>query len=165
MMDRLWAPWRMEYIRGDKEKGCIFCKKLKGEDDRESLILSRGDQSFVLMNLFPYNNAHLMIAPYKHVGTTNDLEQRSLNEIMWFADRSMTIMKKNINADGFNFGSNIGIAGGAGIVDHIHFHVVPRWKGDTNFMPVIGKTKVQVQALQETYDELKPTFDLLMKNK
>ena len=76
MMDRLWAPWRMEYIRGDKEKGCIFCKKPKGEDDRESLILARGDQSFVLMNLFPYNNAHLMIAPYKHVGTTNDLEQK-----------------------------------------------------------------------------------------
>ena len=106
-----------------------------------------------------------MIAPFTHVDTTNMLDQETLNEIMWFADGAMAIMKDNVNAEGFNFGSNIGIAGGAGIVDHIHFHVVPRWNGDTNFMPVIGKTKVQVQGLQETYDALKPPFDLLMKNR
>ena len=165
MMDRLWAPWRMEYVRSSKEDGCIFCTKPKGDDDRESLILVKGHQSFVLMNLYPYNNAHLMIAPYDHVDTTSTLDQETLNEIMWFADGAMIIMKENINAEGFNFGTNIGVAGGAGIVDHIHFHVVPRWNGDTNFMPVIGKTKVQLQGLQETYDELKPPFDLLMKNR
>ena len=158
MMDRLWAPWRMEYIRGDKEKGCIFCKKPKGEDDKKSLILARGDQSFVLMNLFPYNNAHLMIAPYKHVGTTNDLEQRSLNEIMWFADRSMTIMKKNINADGFNFGANFGEVAGAGIKEHLHLLLVPRWIGDTNFMPIMGHTKVMVDGLKETQKQLAEAF-------
>ena len=165
MMDRLWAPWRIEYIKQSKEEGCIFCVKPKGDNDRESLILARGNQSFVLMNLYPYNNAHLMVAPYAHVDTTKPLRQETLYEIMWFADGAMAIMKEIFNAEGFNFGANIGVAGGAGIVDHIHFHIVPRWSGDTNFMPVVGKTKVQVQGLQETYDELKPPFDLIMKNR
>jgi len=163
-MQQLWAPWRINYIREQKEKGCIFCSKQKSTDDKNSLILSRGDHSFVLMNLYPYNNAHLLISPYEHVETTDKLDLETLNEIIWFANESMIIMKENLKADGYNFGANIGSAGGAGIVDHIHFHVVPRWNGDTNFMPVISETKVQVQGLQETYDELKIHFDKIMNN-
>ena len=163
-MQQLWAPWRISYIREQKEKGCIFSSKQKSTDDKNSLILSRGDHSFVLMNIYPYNNAHLLISPYKHVEATDKLDLETLNEIIWFANESMIIMKENLNADGYNFGANIGNAGGAGIADHIHFHVVPRWNGDTNFMPVIGETKVQVQGLQETYDELKIHFDKIMNN-
>ena len=163
-MQQLWAPWRINYIREQKEKGCIFCSKQKSTDDKNSLILSRGDHSFVLMNLYPYNNAHLLISPYEHVETTDKLDLETLNEIIWFANESMIILKENLKADGYNFGANIGSAGGAGIVDHIHFHVVPRWNGDTNFMPVISETKVQVQGLQETYDELKIHFDKIMNN-
>ncbi|MDC0215106.1 HIT domain-containing protein [Candidatus Marinimicrobia bacterium] len=163
-MQQLWAPWRISYIKGQKEKGCIFCLKQKSTDDRHSLILSRGDHSFVLMNLYPYNNSHLLISPYKHVESTDQLNMETLNEIIWFANESMIIIKKNLSADGYNFGANIGSAGGAGIADHIHFHVVPRWNGDTNFMPVVGETKVQVQGLQETYDELILDFDKIIKN-
>jgi ATP adenylyltransferase len=164
-MQQLWAPWRINYIKAPKEKGCIFCSKQKSTKDIDSLILSRGDHSFVLMNLYPYNNAHLLIAPYNHVDTTSLLDAETLNEIIWFANESMIIMKSILNTDGYNFGANIGSAAGAGIADHIHFHVVPRWNGDTNFMPVIGETKVQVQGLEETYNELKIHFDKIKENK
>jgi ATP adenylyltransferase len=115
--------------------------------------------SFVLMNLYPYNNAHLLISPYNHVDTTLNLSSQVLNEMMYLANESMSIIKMTMNAEGFNFGANIGAIGGAGIKDHVHFHVVPRWLGDTNFMPVIGHTKVMVEGLLETYDMLKPKFD------
>lgn len=157
-MDRLWAPWRMEYIRSEKEEGCIFCDKPIRDNDREMLILYRGKLAFVMMNLFPYNNGHLLIAPYTHTERSNDLSPDERSEIMELGDASMTILKQAMKAEGFNFGANIGSAGGAGIEEHIHFHVVPRWKGDTNFMPVLGHTKVQVDGLKESYDNLKPHF-------
>jgi len=160
-MDKLWAPWRIDYIRSEKEEGCIFCDKPENGDDRTMLILYRGEYSFVLMNLYPYNNGHLMIAPYQHTGNTQELSYNSRSEIMELADQTMTIQKNVMNAEGFNYGANIGYSGGAGIADHIHFHIVPRWAGDTNFMPVVGHTKVQVQGLRETYDDLKPHFDKL----
>ncbi len=160
-MDKLWAPWRIDYIRSEKEEGCIFCDKPASGDDRTMLILYRGEYSFVLMNLYPYNNGHLMIAPYQHTGNTQELSYSSRSEIMELADQTMTIQKNVMNAEGFNYGANIGYSGGAGIADHIHFHIVPRWAGDTNFMPVVGHTKVQVQGLRETYDDLKPHFDKL----
>lgn len=162
-MERLWAPWRMDYIRSPKEEGCIFCTKPDRDDDRSSLILARGKHAYVLMNLYPYNNAHLMVTPFEHKKKTQDLSTDTLNEIMWFADKSMDILSQNISAEGFNFGANIGAAGGAGIEEHIHFHIVPRWSGDTNFMPVLGQTKVQVQSLVETYDLLFPSFQQLME--
>ena len=149
----------MEYILSTKEDGCVFCKKSKSDQDRDNLVLFRGTDSFVLMNLYPYNNAHLLIAPYVHVDTTLELSLQVSNEMMYLANESMRIIKKTMNADGFNYGANIGAIGGAGIKDHIHFHVVPRWLGDTNFMPVIGHTKVMVEGLLETYDELKPHFE------
>ena len=156
---RLWSPWRMDYIRSPKDDGCIFCQKSENDIDRDNLVLFRGKNSFVLMNLYPYNNAHLLIAPYEHIDTTFELASIVTGEIMDIANESMKIIKKAMNAEGFNFGANIGSIGGAGIKNHIHFHVVPRWLGDTNFMPVIGHTKVMVEGLLETYDELKPYFD------
>ena len=160
-MDRLWAPWRIDYIKSEKEKGCIFCDKPAEGDDHSMLILYRGENSFVIMNLYPYNNGHLMIAPYQHTDSTHELNSSSRSEIMELADKIMTIQKNIMNADGFNYGANIGYSGGAGIADHIHFHIVPRWTGDTNFMPVLGHTKVQMQGLQETYNDLRPHFDKL----
>ena len=113
------------------------------------------------MNLYPYNNGHLMVAPYKHLDTFELMSKSCMNEIMNLSTKSMEIIKKKLNSDGFNFGANIGKAGGAGIEDHIHFHIVPRWIGDTNFMPVVGQTKVIIGGLVETYDELKYNFDKL----
>ena len=161
-MNKLWAPWRIDYIRTPKEKGCIFCNKSHAEDDRENLVLYRGNESFVLMNLYPYSNGHLMISPYQHTSDTNDISSRGNEEIMWLANQSMNILTHAMNAEGFNFGANLGKAGGAGIEEHIHYHIVPRWSGDTNFMPVVGNTKVQVEGLRESWDNLKPHFDSLL---
>ena len=164
-MKKLWAPWRIEYIRSPKEDGCIFCDKPAGDNDREDLILYHGEKVFILMNLYPYNNAHLMIAPYIHVDNTEELDADTYKEIMVLADQSMAILKETMDAQGFNFGANIGAAAGAGIEEHIHFHIVPRWAGDTNFMPVLGHTKVEVQGLQECYDLLRPHFDCIKIDK
>ena len=163
-MDILWAPWRMEYIRSKKQAGkeCVFCTKSKEkENDQENLVLFRGNEAFVLMNLYPYNNGHLMITPYEHTDTLESLSQNCMSEIMYLTNQSMKIIQSILNSEGFNFGANIGKAAGAGIADHIHFHIVPRWNGDTNFMPVIGNTKVMVGGLLETYNELKTSFDEL----
>lgn len=162
-IDKLWAPWRMEYIRALKaeEDGCIFCEKPAADNDRDNLILYRGKHCFIIMNRYPYNNAHLMVVPYQHVDNSHDLDRETRNEVMELADKTMALLSDTIHAQGFNFGANIGAAAGAGIREHIHFHVIPRWTGDTNFMPVIGHTKVMVQGLHDTYDELKPLFDQL----
>ena len=155
----------MEYIRRKKKSDkqvCVFCTKSKEKhNDKDNLVLFRGKKSFVLMNLYPYNNGHLMVTPYKHVNSIQLLSQSCMNEIMKLSDRSMRIINKKLKSEGFNFGANIGKAGGAGIEDHIHFHIVPRWIGDTNFMPAIGQTKVMVGGLTETYDDLKSNFDKL----
>jgi len=155
----------MEFIRRKKKsdkQGCVFCNKSKEKDnDKDNLVLFRGKESFVLMNLYPYNNGHLMVTPYKHVNSIQLLSKSCMNEIMKLSDKSMRIINKKLKSEGFNFGANIGNAGGAGIEDHIHFHIVPRWIGDTNFMPAIGQTKVMVGGLTETYDDLKSNFDKL----
>lgn len=158
-MKKLWAPWRIDYIRTPKEDGCIFCDKSQDSNDRENLVLYRGKDAFILMNLYPYSNGHLMISPYQHTSETSDLSNDCNSEIMTLANSSMEILKKSMKAEGFNFGANLGKAGGAGIEEHIHYHIVPRWSGDTNFMPVIGTTKVMVEGLQETWDILKPFFN------
>ncbi|MGY8780957.1 MAG: HIT family protein [Fidelibacterota bacterium] len=162
-MDKLWAPWRMEYIRSkkDNDSGCVFCNKSDSKNDRDNFVLYRGKSVFIIMNLYPYNNGHIMLCPYEHVETTGSLTAAGMTEIMSLADKSMGIFRKTMKAQGFNFGANIGVSGGAGIPDHIHFHVVPRWIGDTNFMPVISHTKVMIDGLFETYDKLKIEFDKL----
>ncbi len=163
-MNRLWAPWRIDYIRTEKEDGCIFCNKSNSTDDKESLILYRGNECFVLMNLYPYSNGHVMISPYEHSSDTNNLSKACNEEIMHLANESMNILRNTLSAEGFNFGANFGKVGGAGIEDHLHYHIVPRWNGDVNFMPVIGTTKVMVEGLNETWAGLKPEFDSLKDN-
>tara|TARA_Y100000739_G_scaffold222997_1_gene225255 strand:- start:98 stop:595 length:498 start_codon:yes stop_codon:yes gene_type:complete len=158
-MDNLWAPWRMQYVRAPKKNTEeTFLKKLEDGNDEENLILFRGEHSFVCMNLYPYNNGHIMILPNNIVEKPEELDDVTQFEIMKIASLSMKIIREKMNAEGFNFGANIGASAGAGIAEHLHFHIVPRWKGDTNFMPVIGNTKVHVQGLNDTYVMLRPLF-------
>jgi ATP adenylyltransferase len=162
-MDKLWAPWRIEYIRNDMQNEdieCFFCEYQKQtEKDKENLVLYRGNKNIVLMNYYPYNNGHLMVAPYIHTGELSDLDAETKLEMMELVDHSCRIMKDKMSAEGFNAGLNIGAVAGAGIDDHLHMHVVPRWKGDTNFMPVLGHTKVISEDLTETWEYLKKEFD------
>ena len=163
-MKILWAPWRIEYIRSPKHDGCIFCDFPKENRDRERLILYRGEHAFVIMNNYPYNPGHVMIAPYRHVGRWEDLNDVELLEIMKLSQLMIKALKVAMNPDGFNLGVNLGRVAGAGIDDHVHLHVVPRWNGDTNFMPVVDDTKVIPESLEEAYDELKKAIDKLSKD-
>jgi ATP adenylyltransferase len=160
--ERLWSPWRMEYIRrGDADqRGCIFCDyPAAGEDqDEANHLLGRGKVSFVLLNAFPYNPGHLMAAPYRHVGDYQELTAEELAEIMAFAGTAIRALQETSAPHGFNLGMNLGQVAGAGIADHVHLHLVPRWGGDTNFMPVVGQTKVLPELLGETYRRLHPYF-------
>ncbi|NJE01191.1 HIT domain-containing protein [Thermococcus sp. JdF3] len=158
-MKTLWAPWRIEYIRSPKHDGCIFCDFPKENRDRERLILHRGKHCFVIMNNYPYNPGHVMIAPYRHVGKWEDLTEEELLEIMKLSQLMIKALKKTMNPQGFNMGVNLGRVAGAGIDDHVHLHIVPRWNGDTNFMPAIADTKVIPESLEEAYDELKKAID------
>ena len=159
----LWAPWRMDYINNPKKGENIFVEKAQSSNDRENLVLYRGKHSFILMNLYPYNNGHLMIAPYKVYNDLTDLDLDTFSEITKLTQKSITILKNKLNHQGINFGLNMGEAAGAGIKDHLHFHIVPRWIGDSNFMPIVGQTNVVMQGLYDTYDLLKPEFDSLDK--
>lgn len=155
-IDTLWTPWRLGYIVGEKPKGCILCQKHKepSEKDRPNYILHRARHSFVMLNLFPYNNGHLMIAPYKHIGQLEMLDSETLNEMMGLAQRATAALKKTISPAGFNLGMNIGHVAGAGVADHLHLHIVPRWPGDANFMSVLADTRLIPEALDATYDRL-----------
>src|SRR5215467_10675530 len=159
-MDQLWAPWRMAYIEagGKKDADCIFCTKPQEKRDEENLLLYRGKRCFVLMNLFPYNNGHLMIAPYAHVPGIQTLPAVTLTELMTIAQRCLAALAAALHPQGYNMGINQGLIAGAGIADHVHFHIVPRWNGDTNFMPVLADTKVMPDYLQNTYRQLKAAW-------
>jgi len=154
----LWAPWRMEYILGVKESDCIFCTRINQENDKGNLILFRAENNFVIMNKYPYNNGHLMVVPNRHTSEFDSLSDPEKLEMMNLLSKSMNVLKKAVNPDGFNVGLNIGKIAGAGIDDHLHFHIVPRWAADTNFMPVVGQTKVISEGLGETWDRLKEGF-------
>jgi ATP adenylyltransferase len=159
----LWAPWRMDYIRSPKLTNdlCIFCEKSQSQDDNENLIVHRGKNCFILLNLYPYNNGHIMISPYQHIAEFHILDNNTQVEMMKFSSKIMGIMKSEMSAEGFNFGANFGSVAGAGIKEHIHLHIVPRWEGDTNFMPVLGHTKIQVEGLKETHQFLQKHFSKL----
>lgn len=157
-MEYLWAPWRMEYILSEKTVGCLFCQKLAENSDTQNYILRRADHSFVMMNYYPYNNGHLMIVPYRHVANLSDLNPAEQVELMALVCRCQGVLLKAMKPEGFNIGMNLGKIAGAGVEQHLHFHIVPRWNGDTNFMPVTGHTKVIPQALNESYAFLKPLF-------
>jgi len=162
-MDYLWAPWRIEYIRRDKSKNdeCIFCRKASEDDDRENLIVYRANKAFILLNLYPYNNGHLMVAPYRHTDDFIGLSEEESREICQLTQLSVKVLESILKPQGFNIGMNLGNVSGAGIADHIHQHIVPRWLGDTNFMPVTGNTKVMLHGLQETWLELHKAFQEL----
>jgi len=157
-MEKIWAPWRMQYILADKKDGCIFCDKVREGEDRKNYILFRDRLGFIIMNIFPYNNGHLMIAPYRHAASLEDLTSEELLQIMTLTKKSLSCLQQAMKAEGYNIGMNIGAVAGAGIADHLHLHIVPRWSGDTNFMPVLADTKVLPQHLDTTYDLLKPLF-------
>lgn len=144
----------MAYIKSPKGEGCIFCDKPKEGDDSKNFILMRGKKCFVMMNIFPYNSGHLMVSPYRHAKDFEDLTDEESLELVEMVKKSIRILKRALNPHGFNIGINLGSVAGAGIEDHIHVHIVPRWSGDTNFMPVIGDTKVIPEMLQDTYRRL-----------
>jgi ATP adenylyltransferase len=145
----LWAPWRLEYVTAPKDGECIFCAAARGEEEGER-VLARGERCFAILNAFPYASGHLMIAPYRHVGDIEALEEEEMLELMRMAQRGAMALREVMAPDGFNVGLNLGKVAGAGFADHLHLHVVPRWEGDTSFMPVIGHTNVVPQALADT---------------
>jgi ATP adenylyltransferase len=155
---RIWAPWRLAYVKDaskDIEEQCIFCAKPRADDDEANLIVHRGERSFVILNLFPYTNGHLMVAPYDHVGRLQELPPETLAEMMGFAQRAMDRLESVYQPHGYNVGFNQGRVAGAGVEHHIPTHVVPRWAGDNNFMPVIADTKVMPQTIEQSYAALK----------
>lgn len=153
-MERLWSPWRMAYIEVPKVEGCVFCALSKQSDDRRDLVLHRGEHALVMMNLFPYNNGHLMVAPYRHTADLVNLSEDEQRELMLLTRYSVRVLQHAYHPEGFNLGMNLGSAAGAGIAEHLHQHIVPRWNGDTNFMPILGETKVLPDTLFGTYDKL-----------
>ncbi|OLC28418.1 MAG: HIT family hydrolase [Armatimonadetes bacterium 13_1_40CM_64_14] len=162
-MKQLWAPWRGEYLQQDpKTDRCIFCEAAGGTDDRAALVVARGQHCFVLMNRFPYNSGHVMVVPTRHSGNLHDLDDGELAEMFRYIDYSARVAKRALRAEGFNLGMNLGRAAGAGIVDHLHVHVVPRWVGDTNFMPVLSEVKVISEHLQTTYQKLADGFAIML---
>ncbi|MBT5549530.1 MAG: HIT domain-containing protein [Nitrospina sp.] len=157
-MKQLWAPWRMEYIKSDKSDACIFCTLPRENEDEKNYILYRGKAAFIIMNIFPYNSAHLMVSPFRHIGCLTEQNSDETSELNRLTNTCIEILRKVINPEGFNVGYNIGKAAGAGYDEHIHCHIVPRWIGDTNFMPVLGETKVHPEHLKSTYSKLLPHF-------
>jgi ATP adenylyltransferase len=159
-MDAIYAPWRNEYIRGKKPGGCIFCKDSLRSDD---FILFEGKTSFVMMNRYPYSCGHLLIIPFRHLGQFYELNSDEKLEIFNLADLSVRILKETMKPDGFNLGMNLGKVAGAGVDDHIHAHIVPRWNGDTNFMTVVGETRVISEDLAQTRNHLMPYFERMSR--
>lgn len=162
-MKQIIAPDRMKYIRGAKDKNtCVFCEALKKIDSQENLIVFRGENVFVILNLYPYTSGHLLILPFEHTAEFHNLSIECRNEMMETMNFAVKVLKNVYNPVGFNLGANLGSAAGAGIVDHLHFHVVPRWEGDANFISVIGKTKVLPQTLAESYKEISLNWQSLI---
>ncbi|MBA7634016.1 AP-4-A phosphorylase [subsurface metagenome] len=157
-MEQVWAPWRMKYILMDKSKGCFLCENLKQDDDAANYILYRGRKNFVIMNVYPYNPGHLMVAPHRHVASLEELTKEELHEHSEIVSRSLKVLRQVFDPQGFNIGVNIGKVAGVGLEGHVHTHIVPRWQGDTNFMPVTADTKVVSEALDETYKKLEGKF-------
>lgn len=165
MNDILYSPWRLQYIISEKENQCIFCVKPNSKDDAKHLILYRTELSFVIMNLYPYNNGHLMVVPYRHVARLSDLEMDEVNDLFQLVQTTEGILTRVYHSDGFNIGLNLGKAAGAGIDEHLHVHIVPRWNGDCNFMHSINGTRVIPEAFEQAYAKIKEEFDKLPHEK
>ncbi|MBM3128385.1 MAG: HIT domain-containing protein [Chloroflexi bacterium] len=169
-MKRLWTPWRMTYLKApkkSKERGCIFCDKLRASPskDRDNLVVVRGKRAFVALNLYPYTNGHLMVAPYQHTGELESLDGKTLEEMMLLVGASIRALRALSDPQGFNVGINLGKVAGAGVADHVHIHVVPRWGGDTNFMPVLAEVRMIPELLPQTYDKVLEAFQALKKSR
>jgi ATP adenylyltransferase len=163
-MEKLWSPWRSKYIESFKpgvvkEDGCLFCREIGEDKDEKNFIIHRSERSIIMMNLFPYNSGHLMVIPKQHASTFNELEEETCVECMKNMKLAMNIITDAIHPHGFNIGANIGRIAGAGIEDHVHFHIVPRWTGDSNFMPIINDVKVISEAMEDTYRKLVASLD------
>jgi ATP adenylyltransferase len=158
-MDKLWSPWRSKYIesfgpKGEKEKGCLFCRIANENKDKDNYVVYRSKYSYIVMNLYPYNSGHLMIVPYKHSSKLNELDDEINLDCTRMINLGCRVLEESIYPHGFNIGVNIGKVSGAGIEEHIHFHIVPRWNGDTNFMPVLNEVKIVSEFMDITYDKL-----------
>ena len=164
-MERLWSPWRLAYVSGSsagQPKGCVFCEAQRDLEAQGSLVLARGAACFVILNLYPYNNGHLMVVPNRHVARLADAAPEELGELMRLTQVSEMVLTEAYQPQGLNVGMNLGRSAGAGIADHMHIHVVPRWTGDTNFMSVVGEVRVLPEDMEDTARRLKPLFDRLM---
>lgn len=157
-MKQLWAPWRIEYILGPKPDTCVFCLPESTEEDEERLVLHRGGRAFVIMNRYPYNNGHIMVCPFRHVSELTELSREETHEIMDLVQLCSGILKQHFNCEGINVGLNLGKAAGAGIGEHLHFHLVPRWNGDSSFIAVMDDVRTVPQHIRETYKALRAWF-------
>lgn len=155
-MDRLWSPWRAEYVSqaSASDGGCIFCQFAREDTDTENLVVYRGEHSYIVLNRYPYNSGHAMIVPYEHVADFTELSPITTSEMMSLLKLCLVALNTTYGPDGYNAGLNLGAAAGAGVADHLHLHVVPRWSGDTNFMTTVGDIKVMPELLQSTYEKL-----------
>ena len=158
-LEPLWAPWRRDFVTGEKPPGCIFCRFVGESDDRGNLVLGRTEYSLAVLNRFPYNNGHLMVVPRRHIADFTQLTEPELVDSNRLLQTALRIVEGVYRPQGANLGMNLGADAGAGILDHLHWHLVPRWRGDPNFMPVVGGTKVMVEHLDQTWEALRPRFD------
>lgn len=159
-MDHLWTPWRMKYIEDhDHEGGCIFCLAVEAKDGDENLVFFRGDTVYMILNRYPYTSGHVMCVPYAHVSRLHDLSEQARVEMMALTSKAVEVLQKVYTPDGFNVGLNLGAMAGAGVADHLHMHIVPRWLGDTNFMSTVGETRVVPESLTETYRRVKAAWE------
>ena len=154
----MWAPWRLDYIESPSPEDCVFCTEPDRGDDAAAHVVARGEHSYVMLNAYPYNNGHLMVSPYHHVASIEELPDEVLLEMMHLTQRSLKALREAYGPEGFNIGINQGKVAGAGFDDHVHLHVVPRWGADTNFMPVIGDARVLPQSLDDSYETLSRLF-------
>ncbi|MDD4169271.1 MAG: HIT domain-containing protein [Desulfotomaculaceae bacterium] len=159
-MKQIWAPWRSVYIGGDHGDTCVFCRILESDRDEENLVLLRGEKTFVLMNRYPYTNGHVMVVPKRHVGEIEELTDDEMMELFKNTQKMVKALR-TFNPEGFNLGVNVGKIAGAGVPGHVHVHVVPRWGGDTNFMPVLGDARVISESLEVTFRKLKDALSKL----
>lgn len=158
-MDYIWSPWRYQYVAQEvPQKGCVFCIKMQEDNDEENLVLYRGLNNYVLLNLFPYTSGHLMIAPYIHIGELSCADDATWMEMMALTRKAEQALQKAYRPDGINLGMNLGKSAGAGIADHVHMHMLPRWYADSNFLTVVAETRVLPESLSATYRKLKPLF-------
>lgn len=159
-MEHIWSPWRYKYIaKAGGEEGCVFCRVLESGKDDENYIVYRGELNFVILNLFPYTSGHLMIVPYEHIASLASTSEATTTEMMNLAKRAQVALEAEYRPDGFNIGMNLGRSAGAGVADHLHLHVVPRWAGDANFVSIVGETRVLPEDMGTTYKKLKKHFD------